>query len=80
VADLPHVTVELDSGPFEMALAYVPVGEPAYSDVPARLAGLPTYGDAEMVGARMLAVGNWSKFHVEKVFVPAEQSGSSSAP
>lgn len=65
-----EVTVELDSGPFTMRFGFVPLGEPRYADVPPELEAEPTEGVAELVGARMLAVGNWRGFHVEKRYWP----------
>lgn len=70
---LPVVGVELDSGPVEMAFGYVPVGVPAYSDVAADLWPQPTHAEAEMVGARMLAIGNWRSFRIEKRWWPATE-------
>lgn len=70
---LPVVAVELDCGPIEMAFGYVPVGVPAYSDVAPELWPQPTDAEAEMVGARMLAIGNWRSFRVEKRWWPASE-------
>lgn len=70
---LPVVGVELDCGPFDMAFGYVPVGVPTYSDVAPELWPQRTNAEAEMVGARMLAVGNWQSFRIEKRWWPAAE-------
>lgn len=61
-----NVTLELDSGPFEMSFAYIPMGEPAFSDVPGIGAACGTYEEAERTGALMLSIGNWRSFRIEK--------------
>lgn len=65
------VAVELDSGLFEMVFEYVPIGVPAFSDVPAEGVPAGTHGQAELTGAHMLWVGNWRSFRVEKRYRPA---------
>jgi hypothetical protein len=70
---LPVVGVELDSGPTDMAFGYVPVGVPAYSDVAPELWPQPSHAAAELVGARMLVIGNWQSFRIEKRWWPAAE-------
>lgn len=75
-----QVTVELDSGPFTMEFCYQPVGMHVYSDVPRRIGTFDTEGAAEMAGARMLAVGNWRSFTVEKRYQQVPSDTSTEAP
>lgn len=79
------VTVELDSGPYEATFGYVPIGEPAYSDVPSEGPIQPTENDAERYGFLLLAIGNWRSFRVEKRYlgtpvVPEQIDGSDDTP
>lgn len=61
-----HVTVELDSGPYEMEFSYQPIGQPRYGDVPSLIGTFDSENDAELAGARMLSIGNWRSFTVQK--------------
>lgn len=82
-SDLPgenaagRVMVELDSGPFEAEFFYVPVGQPAYSDVSGTAGQHGTFAAAEMAGFRLLAVGNWQSFTIEKRYAVPSPSARS---
>lgn len=71
-----RVTVELDSGPYEMTFSWQPVGQPAYTDVPALIGTFKSENDAELAGARMLAIGNWRSFHVVKRYAQPSDNAS----
>ena len=75
-ADRGHVTVELDSGPYEMEFSYQPVGQPSYSDVPSLIGSFDSENDAELAGARMLAIGNWRSFTVQKRYARPRPAAS----
>lgn len=49
-------------------------GLPNYSDVPIMTAVRLTYDDAKDDGERMLRVGNWESFQVEKFFTLSEST------
>lgn len=73
MADLSTVTLEADLGPIDLAFGYCAVGDPTYSDVPRHGPWCPTEGAAEHYGARLLAVGNWRSFTVEKRYFPSPE-------
>ncbi len=60
------VTVELDCGPVDMRFTFTPVGDPMFSDVPAEGPRCDTEQEAVLYGARLLALGNWRSFVIEK--------------
>lgn len=50
-------------------VVFIARGEPAFSDVPDAIADHDTYEAAEATGLRMLSVGNWLSFTIEKRYV-----------
>jgi hypothetical protein len=72
---MPRVTVELDSGPCELMFCYLPLGVPAYGDVPSRLDVCADEQKALLAGALMVQVGNWHSFVVEKRYYDVSHNG-----
>ena len=60
------VTLELDQGEVTLAFVYAAIGEPVYSDVMPQGPWLDTYEDAEQWGAKLVGIGNWRSFAIEK--------------
>lgn len=65
-SDLHTVTIEHDAGATTLAFGYQAQADVAYSDVPKASRWFATEAEAEQYGARIVGVGNWRSFTVEK--------------
>lgn len=73
-SDLPVVGIETDMGPVDLAFGYRAIGDPAYSDVPKEGPWCWRDDEATHYGARLVQIGNWRSFTIEKRYFAKEPS------